>query len=139
MTKRRDDGGFSLVELLVVMAILGILSAIAFPALAGQTRKAKLAQLKSTLKNAMNVQEQRATDDLPYATPGAAGVAELIADGLVLPPVIELTVVDDEMEGAGGGYCLRAHHTTLPDEDDLYYASSGPDAGRPTTTACEAS
>ena len=136
-TRRRADAGFSLVELLVVMVIIGVLSAIALPALASQTKKAKLAAMKSALKSAATVQEQLAADGLPYATPDVAGLAQLVAAGYVAVESVELSVVDDAM--TTGGYCLRAHHVTLTAAEDLYYASSGPEAGKPTPTPCAAS
>lgn len=138
MTPRRDDG-FTLVELLVVIVIIGILSTIALPALAAQAKKGKTAALKSALKHASVVEEQLATEDLPYASPDAAGLAQLVAAGYRETENVELTVVDDEMTAAGGGYCLRAHHTTLTAADDWFYTSTGPTAGMPTTTPCVAS
>jgi prepilin-type N-terminal cleavage/methylation domain-containing protein len=139
MDARTRDDGFTLVELLVVMVIIGILSGIAFPALAAQTKKAKFAALKSQLKAAATAQEERLTDGLPYAVPGPVGLADLVAEGFVLSHGVVLTIVDDDMTANGRGYCLRAHHETLTAADDYFYASTGPNAGRPTKTACVAS
>ena len=137
--RRTDDEGFTLVELLVVAVIIGVLSSIALPAFAAQTRKGKVASLKAALRSAATVQEQRIADDLSYAQPGPIGLVQLESAGYVATPSVELTVVDDRMSGNGGGYCLRVHHASLTPADDLYLASTGPNAGQATPVPCTAS
>lgn len=46
-------GGFSLLELVVVVAILGILTAVSLPALLGNTERARMASAKVALQNAI--------------------------------------------------------------------------------------
>ena len=59
--------GFTLIELMVVVVIIGLLAAIAVPKLAGSKDKAKLASVKTDLRNLMTVQEAYYSDHAAYA------------------------------------------------------------------------
>ena len=67
--RAQSESGFTLVELLVVMLILGLLAAIAIPAFFNQRTKAQDAEAKSTAKTAQTALETLATDNNgSYAT-----------------------------------------------------------------------
>jgi type IV pilus assembly protein PilA len=86
--KRNEEAGFTLVELLVVMLILGILAAIAIPSFFAQRDKATDAEAKSAVKTAQTAIETYATEnDGSYlnATPAILkGIEETLPDAPTL-------------------------------------------------------
>ena len=58
--------GFTLIELLIVVVIIGILAAIAIPKFATTKDKAKLASVKTDLRNLMTAQEAYFSDNSSY-------------------------------------------------------------------------
>ena len=60
--------GFTLIELLIVVVIIGILAAIAIPKFAATKDKAKLASVKTDLRNTETAQEAYFSDFTTYGT-----------------------------------------------------------------------
>ena len=60
--------GFTLIELLIVVVIIGILAAIAIPKFATTKDKAKLASIKTDLRNLMTAQEAYFYENYTYTT-----------------------------------------------------------------------
>ena len=63
----KKDNGFTLIELMIAVAVIGILAAIAYPAYTEQIRKARRAQTQATLMNISARQQQMLLDTRSYA------------------------------------------------------------------------
>jgi len=88
----RQQGGFSLLELIVVMAIIGILVVYALPAYQDATTRAKEAVLKEDLMKMREALEQYLTDKGVYPE----ALDDLVADGYLRSiPVDPITGADD--------------------------------------------
>ena len=63
-----DRRGFTLIELMVVVVIIGILAAIAIPKFAMTKDKAKMASVRSDLRNTMTAEEAYFADYNTFGT-----------------------------------------------------------------------
>ena len=117
------DDGFTLVELLTVIVILGVLVAISAPTFLGQREKGYLATLESDLRQAAASQEVWAVE---HAGTYAADVADLGREGFQPSRGV---VVSVERVGVDG-FCLSAEHDS---GNRLYYST---ESGAPTSVEC---
>jgi type IV pilus assembly protein PilA len=116
----RGDGGFSLVELLVVILIVAILAAIAIPVFLNQRKKGWAAQVQSAVKNMATAEESYLVDHPSYTT----SLAALANEGFTYSAVdVDPSVVS----ATANRFCLKVvskHDTSI-----TYYYDS--DVGAP--------
>ena len=105
--------GFSLIELLVVVLVLGVLATIIVPRFAGSRERAYDAAAKSELRNAMSAQEAYYTDHKTYTTEWGPSGLDLTA-----PPEVTVEIPSAD----AGGYVMTAQHRSSP---NAYCVNSG--------------
>lgn len=110
---RKGEKGFTLIELLVVIIIMGILAAIAIPALLNQRTQAQDAAARSDLRSAGTAQTAYYVRNNTWATT----VVNLNSEGFRKSSGVTFTDANIDIPGGGttGAYCMDAQSASGAD------------------------
>ena len=129
MTGPQKQAGFTLVELLVVVAIIAIVAAIAIPVFLRQREKAYVADVQSLLRNGATAMESFAAGN--GGSYVGAGVSQEWSD---------LRVGDNQTKNidfeAVGDYCIEATDSRLSAGHEWAGGHYSSTAGTPETGLC---
>ena len=130
---RDQEGGFTLVELLVVTLIIAILAALAIPLFKSQKDRALISQTHSVLKGASIAAESYAVNNGGYeALDGDTG-ALLESEGFQLAAWREkFTYVRTQANARE--FCIEVRHRTLQSGTGWKHATYRSSVGRPSET-----
>lgn len=67
-TRRRDSSGFTLIEMMIVVVVIGLLAAVAFPSFMDSIRKGRRSEAFSALSAVQQAQERWRGNNANYTT-----------------------------------------------------------------------
>ncbi len=103
--RRASHRGFTLVELLITIVVVGILVAIAYPSYADHLRKSRRAEAQRVLMDVVLRQQQRLLDTKAYAT-DLAGTS--VSTPASVASFYDITVAGDNTAGTAPTFTATA-------------------------------
>ncbi len=116
LNKMKEQKGFTLIELMIVIAIIGILAAIAIPQFSAYRKRSYNSAAQSDLKNFMTAQEAYFVDEQTYC--GDEAQLSGTTYGAYTSENVTVTVIAASKDT----YSMSSYHSS----GDKTYSISGP-------------
>ena len=116
LNKMKEQKGFTLIELMIVIAIIGILAAIAIPQFSAYRKRSFNSAAASDIRNAATAQEAYFVDNQGYTATTTTLIGATY--GLYLSENVTLAITSAD----GDSYIMTASHS----KGDATYTLSGP-------------
>ena len=106
LNKMKDQKGFTLIELMIVIAIIGILAAIAIPQFSAYRKRSYNSAAQSDLKNCTTAQEAYFVDEQAYCSV----VADLTGAsyGLYTSQNVTISILNSDIDS----YTMQSFHSS---------------------------
>ena len=115
---KKDERGFTLIELMIVIAIIGILAAIAIPQFNFYRGRSFDSAATADLSNAATAQEAYFVDNQAYCAVGAIGTLTGATYGLYLSDNVTMAIT----ASTTSGYTMTSSHA----KGDKTFTLTGP-------------
>lgn len=114
----KSSKGFTLVELMIVVAVVGILSAIAYPSYTEYVLRGRRAEARTALMDLMQQQERYYTQNGRYLAfeTSTAGVTSVVVGGVDTPTTVPFKFFSGDA-AASGHYFLSARNSCTSSAD----------------------
>ena len=114
----KNEKGFTLIELMIVIAIIGILAAIAIPQFSAYRIRAFNSAATADIRNAATAQEAYFVDNQAYCAVGAIGTLTGATYGLYLSDNVTMAIT----ASTSSGYAMTSSHA----KGDKTFTLTGP-------------
>lgn len=144
----RREHGFTLIELMITVAVIGILAAVAFPSYTQYIVRANRSAAQSFMYTVANRQEQSMLNARSYFSVATGTAAEWTAVSITVPAEVQanyvITVASDNTAGAPPTYTITATPSGVQAQRDTKCANltlaqdgaKGKSGTAPSVSAC---